>query len=66
MSVRSLRHLLDKHGVRGLTAQMRDERRGTDSVPRRRATDPEPRRRVEDFSDETPEAEQAATAGGEN
>ena len=35
MSVRSLRHLLDKHGVRGLTAQMRDERRG-DSIPRRR------------------------------
>ena len=27
LSVRSLRHLLDKHGVRGLTAQMRDERR---------------------------------------
>src|SRR5207302_655051 len=44
MSVRSLRHLLDKHGIRGLTAQMRDERR-TDSIPRRRATDPYPRRR---------------------
>src|SRR5947208_3619756 len=36
MSVRSLRHLLDKHGIRGLTAQMRDERRA-DSIPRRRA-----------------------------
>src|SRR5258707_6648243 len=44
MSVRSLRHLLDKHGIRGLTAQMRDERRG-DTIPRRRATDPYPRRR---------------------
>jgi two-component system response regulator PilR (NtrC family) len=66
MSVRSLRHLLDKHGVRGLTAQMRDERRGGDSIPRRRATDPEPRRRAEDFTTEGPEAEQAATAGGEN
>jgi two-component system, NtrC family, response regulator PilR len=66
MSVRSLRHLLDKHGVRGLTAQMRDERRGTDSIPRRRATDPEPRRRAEDFTNDSPEAEQAATAGGEN
>jgi two-component system response regulator PilR (NtrC family) len=48
MSVRSLRHLLDKHGVRGLTAQMRDERRGADSIPRRRSTDPQPRRREED------------------
>jgi two-component system response regulator PilR (NtrC family) len=48
MSVRSLRHLLDKHGVRGLTAQMRDERRGSDSIPRRRSTDPQPRRREED------------------
>jgi two-component system response regulator PilR (NtrC family) len=28
MSVRSLRHLLDKHGVRNLTAQMRDAARG--------------------------------------
>jgi hypothetical protein len=36
MSVRSLRHLLDKHGIRGLTAQMRDERR-SDTIPRRRA-----------------------------
>ena len=57
MSVRSLRHLLDKHGVRGLTAQMRDERRSPDSTPRRRATDPSPRRREED------EAEFAAGAG---
>lgn len=57
MSVRSLRHLLDKHGVRGLTAQMRDERRSPDSTPRRRANDPAPRRREED------EAEFAAGAG---
>ncbi len=56
LSVRSLRHLLDKHGIRGLTAQMRDERRGPDSMPRRRATDPGPRRRAED------EAEFAAGA----
>jgi two-component system response regulator PilR (NtrC family) len=48
LSVRSLRHLLDKHGIRGLTAQMRDERRGADSTPRRRATDPTPRRRSDD------------------
>ncbi|PYS74373.1 MAG: Fis family transcriptional regulator [Acidobacteria bacterium] len=48
LSVRSLRHLLDKHGIRGLTAQMRDERRGPDSAPRRRATDPTPRRRSDD------------------
>jgi two-component system response regulator PilR (NtrC family) len=57
LSVRSLRHLLDKHGIRGLTAQMRDERRASDSAPRRRATDPTPRRRSED------EAEFAAGAG---
>lgn len=48
LSVRSLRHLLDKHGIRGLTAQMRDERRDNDSTPRRRATDPYPRRRSDD------------------
>src|SRR5215208_6118593 len=48
LSVRSLRHLLDKHGARGLTAQMRDERRGPDSTPRRRSTDQGPRRRDED------------------
>jgi two-component system response regulator PilR (NtrC family) len=48
MSVRSFRHLLDKHGIRGLTAQMRDERRGPDSVPRRRVNDPAPRRRSDD------------------
>ena len=57
MSVRSLRHLLDKHGVRGLTAQMRDERRSPDSTPRRRANDPTPRRREDD------EAEFVAGAG---
>ncbi len=57
MSVRSLRHLLDKHGIRGLTAQMRDDRRTSDSAPRRRASDPSPRRRDED------ESEIAATAG---
>ena len=57
MSVRSLRHLLDKHGIRGLTAQMRDERRAPDSAPRRRATDPTPRRREDD------EGEFAAGAG---
>ena len=57
LSVRSFRHLLDKHGIRGLTAQMRDERRGADSTPRRRATDPAPRRRAED------ESEFAAGAG---
>lgn len=48
LSVRSLRHLLDKHGIRALTAHMRDERRGPDSTPRRRATDPAPRRRASD------------------
>ncbi len=58
LSVRSLRHLLDKHGIRGLTAQMRDERRGSDSVPRRRSSDPMPRRRSDDD-----EAEYAAGAG---
>ena len=57
LSVRSLRHLLDKHGIRGLTAQMRDERRTSETIPRRRATDPTPRRRDED------EPEIAATAG---
>jgi two-component system, NtrC family, response regulator PilR len=65
MSVRSLRHLLDKHGVRGLTAQMRDERRATDSIPRRRADDPYPRRRVEDDTESEHTAEQAAGAGSE-
>ncbi len=57
LSVRSLRHLLDKHGIRGLTAQMRDERRSPDSTPRRRSTDPAPRRRNDD------EAEFAAGVG---
>jgi two-component system response regulator PilR (NtrC family) len=60
MSVRSLRHLLDKHGVRGLTAQMRDERRGPDSHPRRRASDPSTRRREEDNTGEF------AAGAGEN
>ena len=59
LSVRSLRHLLDKHGVRGLTAQMRDERRGPDSTPRRRSTDPATRRR----EDDSPTGEFAAGAG---
>jgi two-component system, NtrC family, response regulator PilR len=57
LSVRSLRHLLDKHGLRALTAQMREERRGPDSTPRRRTTDPALRRRDED------ESELAAGAG---
>ncbi|HWC77812.1 MAG TPA: sigma-54 dependent transcriptional regulator [Blastocatellia bacterium] len=48
LSVRSLRHLLDKHGIRALTAHMRDERRSPDSTPRRRASDPTPRRRAAD------------------
>jgi len=63
MSVRSLRHLLDKHGVRGLTAQMRDERRTSDPIPRRRSNDPYPRRRAEDEDEPTRIAEQAAGAG---
>jgi two-component system response regulator PilR (NtrC family) len=57
LSVRSLRHMLDKHGIRGLTAQMRDDRRTSESIPRRRSSDPSPRRRDED------EPEIAATAG---
>ena len=52
LSVRSLRHLLDKHGIRGLTAQMRDERRGPESTPRRRTSDPNPRRRADDDENE--------------
>src|SRR6266478_2381352 len=63
MSVRSLRHLLDKHGIRELTAQMRDERRSGDAIPRRRATDAYPRRREEDFDDCANDSGQAATAG---
>lgn len=63
MSVRSLRHLLDKHGIRGLTAQMRDERRVAETTPRRRATDPYPRRRDEDFDDSGEDSGQAASAG---
>ena len=60
MSVRSLRHLLDKHGIRELTAQMRDERRSSPGTPRRRSDDPYPRRRSEDS--DTPSG-QAARAG---
>ncbi|HYW71122.1 MAG TPA: sigma-54 dependent transcriptional regulator [Pyrinomonadaceae bacterium] len=63
MSVRSLRHLLDKHGIRGLTAQMRDERRQTETTPRRRANDPFPRRRIEDLDDPSEDSGQAASAG---
>ena len=63
MSVRSLRHLLDKHGIRGLTAQMRDERRTSDPSPRRRASDPYPRRRAEDLDEQPDGSEQAASAG---
>jgi two-component system response regulator PilR (NtrC family) len=63
MSVRSLRHLLDKHGIRGLTAQMRDERRTSDAIPRRRANDPYPRRRDEDLDEQLNSSEQAARAG---
>jgi two-component system response regulator PilR (NtrC family) len=62
MSVRSLRHLLDKHGIRGLTAQMRDERRGSETVPRRRSTDPYPRRRDEDVDERADASGQAASA----
>src|SRR6266567_3532687 len=63
MSVRSLRHLLDKHGIRELTAQMRDERRTSETVPRRRATDPYPRRRDEDLEEPANSSGQAARAG---
>ena len=62
MSVRSLRHLLDKHGIRGLTAQMRDERR-SDPIPRRRSTDPYPRRRSEDTEEQPNSSGHAASAG---
>jgi len=63
MSVRSLRHLLDKHGIRSLTAQMRDERRSGDTIPRRRSNDPYPRRRAEDTDEPARASEQAAGAG---
>jgi two-component system response regulator PilR (NtrC family) len=63
MSVRSLRHLLDKHDLRGRTAQMRDERRTGDTIPRRRASDPHPRRRDEDVEDEPNSSGHAARAG---
>jgi two-component system response regulator PilR (NtrC family) len=65
MSVRSLRHLLDKHDIRSLTAQMRDERRNSDTIPRRRATDPYPRRRAEDM-DEPARANEQAAGGRES
>jgi two-component system response regulator PilR (NtrC family) len=61
LSVRSLRHLLDKHGIRNLTAQMREDRRQTDSTPRRRASDGEPRRRMYD----RPPDELSRARGGE-
>ncbi len=64
MSVRSLRHLLDKHGIRKHTAQLRDERRGADTIPRRRATDPYPRLRDED-SEEQPNSSGHAAGAGE-
>jgi two-component system response regulator PilR (NtrC family) len=63
MSVRSLRHLLDKHGIRELTAQMRDERRSGETIPRRRASDPHPRRRDEDSEDRPNSSGHAARAG---
>ena len=65
MSVRSLRHLLDKHGIRSLTAQMRDERRNSDTIPRRRANDPYPRRRADDM-DEPARANEQAAGGRES
>src|SRR6185436_4523634 len=65
MSVRSLRHLLDKHGIRGLTAQMRDERR-SDALPRRRSNDPYPRRRTDDYDEKEEDSGQAASAGERN
>jgi len=60
MSVRSLRHLLDKHGLR---QQTRDERRTSDAIPRRRAGDPYPRRRDEDLDEQPNSSGQAARAG---
>lgn len=63
MSVRSLRHLLDKHGIRKHTAQMRDERRGAETIPRRRAADPYPRLRDEDSEDLPNTSGHAAGAG---
>ncbi len=65
MSVRSLRHLLDKHGIRKHTAQMRDERRGADTIPRRRATDSYPRLRDED-SEERPNSSGHAAGARES
>jgi len=62
LSVRSLRHLLDKYDIRSLTAQMRDDnRRGADTTPRRRSTDPEPRRRA---TDDPPAPDRTDSAAG--
>ncbi|HVG35439.1 MAG TPA: sigma-54 dependent transcriptional regulator [Pyrinomonadaceae bacterium] len=62
LSVRSLRHLLDKYDIRSLTAQMRDDnRRGAESTPRRRATDAEPRRRA---TDDPPAPDRTDSAAG--
>jgi two-component system, NtrC family, response regulator PilR len=62
LSVRSLRHLLDKYDIRSLTAQMRDDnRRGADSLPRRRSTDPELRRRA---TDDPPAPDRTDSAAG--
>jgi len=63
MSVRSLRHLLDKHDLRKHTARKRDERRTSDTTPRRRANDPYPRRRDEDLEERPNSSGQAARAG---
>lgn len=61
LSVRSLRHLLDKYDIRSLTAQMRDDnRRGADTTPRRRSTDAEPRRRATDDPPATDRTDSAA------
>jgi hypothetical protein len=63
MSVRSLRHLLDKHDLRKQTAQMRDERRTSETIPRRRTNDPHPRRRDEDVEERPNSSGHAARAG---
>src|SRR5713101_1145885 len=63
MSVRSLRHLLDKHDLRKQTAQMRDERRTSETIPRRRTDDQYPRRRDEDSEEQANSSGHAARAG---
>src|SRR6267378_2016227 len=63
MSVRSLRHLLDKHDLRKQTAQMRDERRTSETIPRRRTNDPYPRRRDDDVEEQPNSSGHAAGAG---